>query len=66
MTKKNTYGKSELAELYGVSRSVLMSWFYDEFSKSELKKMRYNKFQKLFTKKQTDAIIQRIGNPFDA
>jgi len=64
MTNNRTiYGKSELAEMYGVSRATLMSWFYKLFTESELKELGYNKNQRIFTKKQLELFFLRIGKP---
>ncbi len=63
MQEVKIYGKTELAEKYGVSRATLMSWFYKTFTESELAELCYNKNQKIFTKKQLGLIFLKIGKP---
>ena len=65
MKIKNSYGKTELAALYDVSRGFLMKQINEEFTAAELKALRYNKNQKVFNKNQLKAIFQRLGNPFE-
>ncbi len=59
--KKGFYGKTEMAEMYGVSRKTFIKWI--EPYLDELQDAYYDSFQKGFTPRQAEIIFEKLGNP---
>ena len=57
------YGKTQIAQMYGISRPTFLKFFYDSFTKKELKKMNYKKTQRVFIQHQVEQIFLKLGNP---
>jgi len=57
------YGKTQLARMYGISRPTFLKFFYNSFTKEELKKMNYTKKQRVFVQFQVEQIFLKLGNP---